>query len=195
MLNLTEAQINAIRNGYPRIFLVEYILDTPMYLTDSMVPINWNGHTWQNGLITNISDTESTDEIKIAPIDVTLTAVPPEVVTAFKTNQYRNRRSNIYLAFVDLNHQLVGEPLAYHQGLIEKAPISDQQSESSIRVTSSSIWRDFEKTVGRRTNNNSNHRFYPDDDGFYAATLNLEKMPWGRKAQTNNPVYQPKPEE
>lgn len=189
MINLTDQQLLAIKNGYPRVFIVEYLLDTPIYLTDSMIDIEWNGKTYKSGLILSISNAELTSEAKISPMDIQLTAVDQLLVTEFKTGRWRNKRSNVYMCLLDNNYQLIGEPIAHHQGLIDKHNISDTEKTSTFTVTSGSVWRDFEKTSGRRTNNNSNHRHYPDDDGFWASSVDISDLPWGKKGDVFNPVY------
>lgn len=191
MKNLSPALIDAIRNGSPSVILVEFLLGTPLYITSSSVELNWDAKTWVPAPFVDEPKIELTSEAKISPIEITLSAAENEYVTYFKTNQHRNHRVNVYFAYLDHSYNIIDQPIALYQGLIESAAVNDSVDSSTIQIKCSSIWRDFERTAGRRTNNNSNHKYYPDDDGFFATSIDMADLPWGKDGQISNVVYDP----
>jgi len=44
----------------------------------------------------------------------------------------------------------------------------------------SRMWSDFERTAGRRTNDNDQQVYYPGDRGFQFADDALKDIKWGR---------------
>jgi len=105
---------------------------------------------------------------------------------------YEGRRVCIYKAFLDFEvvngiQQLVivPDPLLMFDGIIYNVGIAEGPKSCQINIECSTLFADFERTAGRRTNNGSNHLYQGStyDTSFekagYVASTDIR---WGKKA-------------
>ena len=66
-------------------------------------------------------------------------------------------------------------------GQITGFSVEEDDGESEMEVKIASDWKDFEKAEGRWTNDGSQHRFFPSDDGFQYTDDADRDLTWGRR--------------
>ena len=68
-----------------------------------------------------------------------------------------------------------------YKGKIENYVIEETETESGINFSIVSHWADFERKAGRKTNNNSQNRFFPNDLGMDFSSQTVQDIKWGRE--------------
>jgi hypothetical protein len=58
--------------------------------------------------------------------------------------------------------------------------ISENTKTSTISIVSSSVFYDFERVTGRRTNDKSQQTIFPGDRGMEFSTSAIGDIKWGR---------------
>jgi len=67
-----------------------------------------------------------------------------------------------------------------YKGYVDTFAISENKTESNLNLNIVSHWADFEKISGRKTNNNSQQKFFSTDVGFDFASQTVLDIKWGR---------------
>jgi hypothetical protein len=99
----------------------------------------------------------------------------------FLSQNYIDVPARIYRAVLDDNDVVIGSPILVFNGVITNYDIQDSKSESTVTVQIASHWKDFEKENGRKTNDNSQKIYFPNDEGFEFAAKTIKDLKWGRK--------------
>ena len=78
------------------------------------------------------------------------------------------------------DYSIIGSPILIYDGRVQSFSITDSNDSSTIVITASSHWADFQKKSGRRTNHNSQSMFFSGDKGFEFAPNTARDLKWGR---------------
>lgn len=132
------------------------------------------------GHLLAIGATQETQELRIGSLQISLSAVDKAYVSIFLNTDYLNRRVRIWKAVLDASGAIVGDAILTFDGQITGYNISENPDSSTISVSCSSHWADFERKAGRFTNNNSQQYFFPNDTGFRFAAESIKDIKWGR---------------
>lgn len=132
------------------------------------------------GHLLAIGATQETQELRIGSIQISLSAVDKAYVSIFLNSDYLNRRVRIFKAVLDASGAIIGDAILTFDGEITGYNISESTDSSTISVSCSSHWADFERKAGRLTNNNSQQYFFPNDTGFRFAAESIKDIKWGR---------------
>jgi len=131
-------------------------------------------------------------DLRVGKFSVTLSALGSDIVYLFvdlsesPNNKvpYEGSRVVMYKAFLDVNTmQIVGQPMLTFDGTIFNVAITENASTATISIECSSLYADFERTSGRRTNNYSNWLFQGvqyDTCFEQCAYVGQSKFSWGR---------------
>ena len=65
-------------------------------------------------------------------------------------------------------------------GEIQSFCINETGKTSTVGVVCSSVFYEFEKINGRRTNESSQQQFFPNDRGMQYSSLTVEDIKWGK---------------
>jgi len=125
---------------------------------------------------------ESTD-IEIGSMSFTLSGADQSVIAVALLEDFPDREINLYRGFLDQStYQVIVDPVLIYEGRITGFKLSEDvdSSTSTLTWTTASIWADFNRTAGRRTNNNDQQVFYPGDLAFEYAHLITYDLMWGR---------------
>tara|TARA_R110000744_G_scaffold165078_3_gene282200 strand:- start:3137 stop:3691 length:555 start_codon:yes stop_codon:yes gene_type:complete len=162
--------------------LIQFDLATTIYLTDWNRDLSISGQTWvSSSHFLGSGDITETADLRVNSIDVTLSGVSQEYVNIFLAQNYIDRTAKIYRAVVNDSDAVIGSPILVFDGLMTGYNIQDGRESSTVTVKLASHWKDFEKEVGRKTNQNSQSIHFPNDKGFEFSAKTIKNLKWGRK--------------
>lgn len=173
----------AVRNEFYRqnfiaVDLVELHLSPALYLCSGGINISYDSPSAPNagtnvyeaqGNFIGFSGMSEDFDVRVGKITMTLSGVGNNYVNKFidtsslPTNKtdYEGRRVVIYKAFLDYNTLAIvsNAPLIIFDGIIFNVSIQETANSCLINVECASLFSDFERTAGRKTNNSSNWLF------------------------------------
>ena len=124
-----------------------------------------NSYTAQGDFMGFSPMTEDFD-VRVGKFSIYLSGVGNNYVTKFTQGEYEGKRVVIYKVFLEfavVNNietlQIVSSPIMMFDGIIYNIQISESDSSCQITVDCSSLFADFERSAGRKSNNGSNHLF------------------------------------
>ena len=114
-------------------------------------------------------------------MNITLSGVDQTYIALFLNSNYIDTKVSIYRAVMNDAAAVIGSPILIFNGVMTGYEIEDSQSDSTIKIAIASHWKDFEKENGRKTNDNSQKIYFPNDEGFEFAAKTIKELKWGRK--------------
>ena len=157
------------RQNFFAVDLVELHLTSPLYLASGGINIAYDSTTapttgtntyTAQGDFMGFSGLSEDFDVRVGKFTIYLSAVGNSYVSRFVDQDFEGKRVCVYKAFLNYNDlSIVGTPILMFDGLIYNASISETRNSCQINVDCSSLFADFERTNGRRTNNSSNWFF------------------------------------
>lgn len=164
------------RSNFVAVDLLEFHLPgTPLYLSNGAINIVWdsptaptagaNTYTAQGDFLGFTGLTEDFD-IRVGRFAVALNGVGNNYVADLigpditgKVN-YEGARVLVYKAFLSIQTlQIIGTPLLMFDGVVYNVNISESSRSCNITIECATLFSDFDRTAGRKTNNGSNWLF------------------------------------
>lgn len=137
-----------------------------------------------NGEFLSFDLVSETIDARVNQINIVLTAASSTFTNLFLNADsgagYMNRRVVIYRLFYDAGFNQIDNPVMLWDGEVVGYKISETTKSSTISVTSSSVFYDFENIAGRRTNDPSQQAVFPGDRGMEFSTSAIADIKWGR---------------
>lgn len=153
-----------------------YITDYGVELTDT------NTRVYDDSAdIIEIDGVTESGALKVNGFTLTLSGANQVFIAAFLQNDYIDKEVIIKRAIVDVDDNVTAS-FVFFDGRIVTYSIADTERESTISLEIASHWADFEKIKNRRTNQNSQQMYFPNDIGFQYAPKITKDLRWGRKA-------------
>ena len=178
----TITNINA-NTVYP-FFAVELKFDSSQTLRmwtglGTLTLAEWFG----TGNLLNISSVEETSEIAARGADITLTAIPSEVLSLALSEPYQGRECNIYFGTFDNGDQTTA-PTNFNEifsGYMDQMNISEGVDTTTIELKVENKLIDLERArVARFTSGYQKSKF-PNDKGLdFVESLQDKKINWGK---------------
>lgn len=141
------------------------------------------------GPFLSFSNIEESADFQISTMTVSLSGMRGEDLALFLQNQYIDQPLVIWRVWLDDLGQMIGNPVQIFRGQIDRPVIRDDpQGQVVIGCTAASQWVDYQRTAGRRTNNNEQQfidtRYYGGttaniDIGFKFAGDAITNLKWG----------------
>ena len=178
-----SALMQALEARHSFAHLLAFRLGSQMfYLTDSDTVIDHGGDKYVPGFVKEIGEIEQTSTPRLNEIQPQLHAIDQTFVGLFLSENWMNGPFTV--------SQIVWDEVGETAGLIQlfnglMTDISIDEQNSSITVSVTSVWADFEKSSGIKTNVASQQRHYPECTGFRWGAQAGEDIPWARPG--NNP--------
>lgn len=128
-------------------------------------------------------------EVKVGKFTITLSAIGNDYINKFINYEVEGKRVCIYKAFLGFGNtgtdplSLVAAPILMYDGTIYNFSVNETAKTCQISVDCSSLFADFERTNGRKTNNWSNWLFQgaTTDKCFdKAGWVGQTEFKWGR---------------
>ena len=168
MKNLTASEIERLRGYNPtryQTYLVKMNINGNMlYLTDRDAPVFYGGVYYQPGYITSdsIDEIEVTSEPSTNEFTLTLDARDGAFIPYFLNKGWNNSEVTIFEQHGDELGVII--TLNVFEGFIDSRDIIKKTMK--IDVVLASVWADFEKQSGTKTNSGSHQKYFPDDTAF-----------------------------
>ena len=183
--NLT-AQVKAevLKNEVRLLHFVEFHFDpASVYFTDAPIAFDYNSNTYlPTGDFLSFSEIRERDNLDAGNISITLSGVNTTNIGQALSGGYLDRKVIITRAFVDSTYTIIPDPSVIFDGNIISFEVREDINAGTSILTwkAASMWSDFERTAGRRTNDNDQQVYYPGDRGFQFADDALKDIKWGR---------------
>lgn len=193
-------------NNYVAVDLLELHLKNsagasdPLYLCGGGINISFDSNTaptagtnvyTAQGEFISVSTLTEDFEIKVGKFSINLSGVGNNYVNRFTAYSPEGQRVVIYRAF--LEYQVVNnidtltvipEPVVLFDGIIYNVSIADTGSSCQVTVDCSTLFSDFDRIGGRKTNNGSNWLFQDgntyDKSMEQAGFVGQSNFLWGR---------------
>lgn len=170
------------RDNYIAVDLVEIHLknsagaSSPLYLCNGGFNINYASPTAPNAPSSNtyqaqgefmgFSELSEDFEVKLGKFTVYLSGVGTNYLNRFTVYPCEGQRIVVYKAFLEYtvtngieSLAIVPNPLIMFDGIIFNIIATESKSTCQINLECSTLFADFDRTAGRRTNSGSNHLF------------------------------------
>ena len=147
--------------------LVElHIAGSPVYVCNGGYDIEWDSTTAPTaGTITYLSQgqfigfntTEENIDVKVGKFTIVFSALDTNATTALLNNYIQGSRVVVWKAFLSkTTGQIINSPIMVFDGQIYNFNAVESARTATVSIDCSSIFADFERTNGRKTNNESN---------------------------------------
>jgi len=144
-----------------------------------------------NGFLSSVDSVQERSTLSTGGIRLKLTGVDQTLIQDFLANGHLNRKVGIKRAFVDSNYAITqhetvdtaGAVFTIYSGRVEGMTITESEDSVGIELDVANHWVDFNKTAGRRTNTNSQQRFFSGDLSMEFAPQTGKKLNWGGVAE------------
>ena len=181
----TAFQTEVVKDQNRPVHLVEvYFDDETVYMTDSYKGITFDSNDYLPvGHFMGFSDIEESSEVVVSSITLSLGGIDQVWVSRVLNKTYIDRTVKIYTAFLDVNQDLVVNPILIFEGRMDTPTIQEDpdSGKSSVSVSATNSWVDFTRKTGRHTNHEETQIHFPGDKGFEFASEIVRDVPWGRQ--------------
>lgn len=180
-----------IRDEYYRdhnfaIDLIDIGTSTPTRVCSGFIDVEYLSNTYSaQGEFMGYSPVQEDFEVKLNKVTIQLSALPTNYFSRFASGTVEGSTVKIYKAFLDLNTLAIVQntPILLFQGEVYNVIIQEQKNTATIGLEVSSVFADFERSAGRKTNNWENWRFQDEkyDTAFeQAGYIGQTEFMWGR---------------
>lgn len=160
--------------------LVYLGIDTGTYYTDHYKDISFDGDTYTaSSLFLGSSEVQENADIAVNALTLKFSGADTTIISLLLNNNYMNKEAKVYRGFLDSSQALIDDPFLLFNGRISSFTLEENATTSSVNIIISSHWADFERISGRRTAENSQKLFFPNDKGMEFASQTAKKIKWG----------------
>lgn len=190
MISVTAAQRAALKTRHKRILTCKLKLgSTFYYITNDDLPYVFGGNTYQPSYLKDVGEIELTGTPKTEDTNIVIDGTDSVFFGLIQSQNWMNQSVIVTSLVCDADNTLILSKVAY-DGLISDFSISTN-GEYELTLKVSSIWKDFEKTSGIKTNYQSQSRHYPTDTAFEHSAKATKDIQWGKestRARSNTTV-------
>lgn len=155
--------------------------------TDGPFDITFNGDTYEaQGNFMGVSETNEVSELQITNISLTLNGLDVSNVQTFCNSSQINQLVTIRRVFLDPNdYSLIGDSTGDKSVIIFKGKIAGYKTvnateTATITLDVNSLFTNFNRMTGRRTNQTSLQTEFPQDHGFEYSHESVRDIKWGK---------------
>ena len=184
MKDLSASEIERLKGYNPtryQTYLVKMNINGNfIYLTDRDAPVFFGGAHYQPGYIAadSIDDIEVTSEPSTNEFTLTLDTRDGAFIPYFLNKGWNNSEVTVYEQHGDAQGVII--TLNVFEGFIDSRDINVKSKR--IDVVLASVWADFEKQSGTKTNSGSHQKHFPNDTAFDHVARAKRKIYWGKNA-------------
>ncbi len=151
-------------------------------LTDYGIDLTYRNVKYlSSSLLLEVASVTESQALQVNDMSLTLSGANQTFISSFLNDpNFIADRVLIYKAVLDESNNITGAFLQF-DGRISEYGIEEDEESSTVELTVASHWADFEKINGRKTNNNIQQLYYPDDVGFEYASVIVKDLKWGRE--------------
>tara|TARA_R110000823_G_scaffold214517_3_gene344352 strand:- start:885 stop:1439 length:555 start_codon:yes stop_codon:yes gene_type:complete len=142
--------------------------------------ITFGGETYiGSGDIINVSATQETSEIRANGIQISLSGLPLELISAALSDPYQGRTAKVFFGVLD-GETVVADPYMIFRGSMDLMTIEDSGETATILVTAESRLIDLDRARARRFTSEDQKIDYPSDKGLeFITSLQEKQIVWG----------------
>lgn len=191
----TELQDEFKRSKFIAVDLVEIYMvneqgqDDFIFLTNAGFDIVFNGNTYTaQGDFLGFSTVGEDFDVKVGKFSIFISAINVPLVNKLYGKDFEGRRVVIRKAFLDFDPMtlnIVDQPILIFDGLLYNIIITETAATASVQIECATLWADFDRVKGRKTNNSSNHLFQRGitrDTAFeQSGYVGNTEITWGRE--------------
>lgn len=175
------AQLNALQNRPVHLFEV-YFDDETVLLTDAYSTVTWGGNTYiADGELLNYDGVSETLELRAAQVRATLSGVDQTWVARILAKPYLGRRLVVRKAMLDASWQVIVDPGVVFDGEMKQPQVIEDPNSGlcQVTVTASHSASDTSNPGGRRTNDQIQRLYFPNDGFFKYSQQAQNQLVWG----------------
>ena len=168
--------------NFPMLMLVELnFADGIVRLTNAGYTFNWDGHDWTGiGTLGSIEAISEGSALQMYGCALTLSGIPPEIISEALSNNYQGRAATIWLAPLTTDYAFIADPVVVFKGRMDTMDIAIGTT-ATITLSVESRLTDWDKPRIRRFNDEDQRFSYPSDRGFrYVDQMVQKDLKWGR---------------
>lgn len=186
-------------------YLAELFFDSgTLRLWSGYGELEWNGNTYfGGGNLIGLSPIEETQDIQAKGVTATLNGIPSNIVALVLSERSRGRKFSLYLAtvsassrvatedepglvelengdgFILLENNIISAPYRFFKGLMDVIEITDNGTNSEIRLTIENALIVGRRNKVRRYTKEDQKIRYPNDDGLnFINQLQDKELVW-----------------
>lgn len=177
---LTKAELQ--KDSFRLASLVQMDFSSPVKITDYGATITHGtlGTFLPSSHIIKVGESPESSSLRVNSLDIELSSVEQTLANLFLYDDYMGVRVRVWRTTIDAANNIIGEPWLFYEGRLTAYTIDDTDTDSVLSVEVSSHWKDFEKVNSRRTNSQSQARYFPDDTGFFFSPVSTTQIKWGK---------------
>ena len=180
MMTYTQSQLEKLKAGPVVSYLIRFNIGNTTYrLTSQDKSVSYNSETYSPGFNLKVGGIEITSTPKTNDISISLVDVNASLVTELLSGNWINKDCAIFKLFQDQQGDTILVKSAF-EGSLTGFEIDEESSTIDLTVTS--VWADFEKASGIKTNLKSQQRYYPNDTAGRHSSEAIKKIYWGKDA-------------
>jgi len=169
-----------VTNKLNPVELIYLGISTGSYYTDHYKNIVYDGDTYlASSLFLGSSEVQENADVAVNTLTVKFSGADQTIISLLLNNNYMNKVAKVYRGFLDDSQALIADPFLLFDGRISNFTLEENATTSSVNIVISSHWADFEKISGRRTAENSQKLYFPNDKGMEFASKTAQKIKWG----------------
>lgn len=181
--NVSAAMKTALASdGFRMAHLVYLGISSGIRATDCPSAIVYDSNTYNPSVyLLEVGSPSESRDLRVNQLGLQFSGVGQSYQSIFLNNDWLNRQGKVWKAVIDDTGAIVGDPLVVFDGQITNWQFQESGGSSTVTVSLSSHWADFQKKQGRLTNNNSQQFYFSGDVGFEYASHTVKDIRWGRK--------------
>ena len=185
--SLSTAIKNALAtNDIRPVHLITIGFSTPVNITDCSFSltssVSGSSVTYNSSdFIMGFSEFSEQTDVSKSSLKLTLSGADQTFISIVLNENVTNDEVDIYRGLLNSSNTLIDDPLLLYKGNIENFSIQESDTSSSVVLSIVSQWADFDKRNGRKTNNNSQQRFFSTDVGMEFSSEIVNQIKWGKE--------------
>ena len=165
------------------VLLIELMISVPVRLWTGIGDIVWSGATWTGaGNLLGVGAVQETQELRAAGMDVSLSAIPSEMLALALQENYQGKRARVYVGAFNTNTgALIADPYMIFGGSIDSMNVRDGAESATITLALENRLIDLERPRERRYDNQDQQAEWPGDKFFeFVPALQDKEIKWGK---------------
>jgi hypothetical protein len=155
-------------------------ISTGTYYTDHYKNLTFDGNTYTaSSLFLGSSEVQENADVAVNTLSLKFSGADTTIISLLLNNNYMNKPVKVYRGFLNDSQALIADPFLLFDGRISSFTLEEDTTSSSVNIIVASHWADFEKTSGRRTAENSQKIYFPNDKGMEFASKTAQRIKWG----------------
>lgn len=175
------AELDKLQNRPVHLFEC-YFDDETVRTTDAYTTVTWGGNTYvAAGDMLDFDGVSETLELRAAQARIMLSGVDPVWIARVLAKPYLGRRIVVRKALLDATWQVIVDPGVVFDGEMKQPQVVEDPASGTcqVTITASHTASDTDNPGGRRTNDQIQRLYFPNDGFFKYAQQARNQLIWG----------------